>query len=393
MACMYHRFASVVHPNGFPGCGLMAGSWLWINWCKGADALPSRDLSSDDSADEGSSFVADSGCLQKDESAGCTGCTATQTEWDVTSKPPLENTSGHFAASDDRKDVPAICQSLPDCITQIQAIVRSLTQALPSDTPSSIIRNMLAYIIYTKLHWWVKFCTQLASGRLPSPILSPWFEDILVVSPSQGIQCIVDLDFRSKFMVQSSQYSEILSSIPSVYVGSLSQLAKDVEKWTAPFTELFARKQLTLPPWRRRGIFMKTYEACVDCDATSSHVCLQNINTQLVQAGEGVGPLEDQHISCLLTLLGGSEMAYNRQPYFAEDDRADSYFEKEQEAGSMLDPVHSGLSELLEGMQDTDGWCLLLQGSSFNLPPAQETDSSWLIKAFSAAPKKLKWYA
>ena len=149
-----------------------------------------------------------------------------------------EDSCAHTPASWAPATEPPECLSLNDCIALIHGALDTLTQSLPDQTPTCVVRNMLGYILHTKWQWSVKFCLK-ASGTWDSLLPAPWIEDVLVVSPSKTIQCIVDLNFRAKFMVRNArEYDEVVSAIPRVYLGSLQQLARDTRKYADPFQQV-----------------------------------------------------------------------------------------------------------------------------------------------------------
>ena len=178
------------------------------------------------------------------------------------------------------------------------------------------------------------------------------------VCPSETIQCIVDLNFRAKFMVRNaSEYSEVFTAIPKVYMGSLQQLARETLKCTDAFQQLFKHNSQTLPPWRQTGTFMRLYKSCVDCDAVPSYVCLRIINQQLcsddaVGVFEGPGSLDHHHLDCLLSMLGTVEDVDSSLQELSEPFSGDltEYFEKEPPCSPQAVPAQSGLSSLLEGL-------------------------------------------
>ena len=116
--------------------------------------------------------------------------------------------------------------SLTGTVEKIQGTLLTLTQALPPHTPTQLVRDLLAYTLHTKWHWSVKFWPALTPRSPQSPTVPrPWFGDLLVVSPSEHVQCVVDLDFRSKFAAHDVlQCAEVLGTIPQVFMGSLSQV-------------------------------------------------------------------------------------------------------------------------------------------------------------------------
>jgi uncharacterized protein (TIGR01615 family) len=221
---------------------------------------------------------------------------------------------------------------------------------------------MLGYILHTKWQWSVKFCLK-ASGTWDSLLPAPWIEDVLVVSPSKTIQCIVDLNFRAKFMVRNArEYDEVVSAIPRVYLGSLQQLARDTRKYADPFQQLFKHNCQKLPPWRQTSTYMRLYTTCVDCDAVPSYVLLRTINQQLAKFSKdaacvfkGPGGLDDHHLDCLLNILGTVDNLDASLLHLSEPSGhwADSYFEKEPPCVPTPAPTQSALSSLLEEIGST----------------------------------------
>ena len=316
-----------------------------------SSVLSSTELT--ESVDEGSVFSMDSVHVEKVESASL------HVDVPVKSPPPCSNDALQENGHQGELDASAkACSDLTAYIAQIQKALLIVNQNIPPKTSTSRVRNMLAYILHAKWQWSVKFC--LRSSPQQSATFKPWLEDVLVVCPSKEVQFIVDLDFRSKFMVRNASYcSETLRTIPGVFMGSLQQLLIDLDTWTAPFADVFAGKHH--PPWRSKSLFTNMYEACAKCDATPSYVCLRNINLQLAQGGQAVNgtdsALEPCYVDCLLTILGPVEPDTSLQrlaaPSWSMGDGTDSYFEKEDCHTAVPVPCRSGLSLLMERVQET----------------------------------------
>jgi hypothetical protein len=242
---------------------------------------------------------------------------------------------------------------------------------------------MLAYILHSKWHWSVKFWQPVSSDISQSLLPRPWLEDLLVVCPSESIQCIVDLDFRSKFIVRgTSQCSKTVSTLPTVYIGCLEQLVRDLNRWTALLAEDFAQKSHTLPPWRCKDTFTRMYEACIKCDMTASYLCLRNLNLQLahrcgtaVHAPLGPGCVEEHYLDPLLAILGPDE----RVDPTLEDLSAPSCLEEEayfeKDFGHTPVPDRSGLSFLIEEAQAPGGG--LQDSFSFRDPLLKDLLGNW----------------
>ena len=264
---------------------------------------------------------------------------------------------------------PHVAHSLATCISQIEGVLQAVVEAAGAGAPVPVVSNMLAYVLHTTRHWPVRFrcCAAAQCSASHRNIFGPWIEDVLVVSPSESIQCLVDLDFRTKFMIpDAGPYSAVFNDIPRVYVGSWPQLTADLQKWMAPLEWIFAQKGLTLPPWRRRSTLLQMYTACVDCDPTSSYVCLRDIDRQLAQRSGGAGlggasecprVLEDSHLGHLRALLGRLEAAgatpLHRAASCAMGDMSEGCFEKEECPVPMPTDTRSGLSILMDRAAET----------------------------------------
>ena len=91
-----------------------------------------------------------------------------------------EMSLAHSPTSEVSSTEPAECRNLDYCKSRIQEVLDALTESLPEQTPTCVVRNMLGYIVHTKWRWAVKFCLK-ASGTWDRLLPAPWIEDVLVV--------------------------------------------------------------------------------------------------------------------------------------------------------------------------------------------------------------------
>ena len=301
---------------------------------------------------------------------------------------------------EDSAAAPHAAHSLAICVALIQEALLALGECVPCDTPSPVLRDMLAYLLHAKYNWPVRFYPRgPARGAVSPRGIGPWLEDVLVVAPSERVQCVVDLNFRAKFAAgDAAPPPAALGAIPVVYMGSLPQLTADLQTWMAPLERTFAQKRRTLPPWRQQGTLLRMYAACVGCDATPCYACLRDIGLRLAQ-GPGCGGgrrtsaypqvLDDAHLVWLRTLLGPVAEAAAAPPppaaVQAVDDVPDGYFDKEEGPAPVPADTRSGLSVLMDRASHAGGPERLRSDAAEERAAlgegAQETDAGWLARA------------
>lgn len=176
-----------------------------------------------------------------------------------------------------------------DCIGRIQDVLQIVLDVYPDGTPSSTICHALGYILHAQWDWKVKFCCKRVGPALPHGTPCQWVEDVLIVSPADKVQFVVDLQFRDKFVFRcpgamGEQYpEEVLRCIPSVFVGTLGQLFRDLVTWTSVIEKAFQGTSATLPPWRKARTFQMLYKFCAEYDPTEAMTCLGMIAACLAE--------------------------------------------------------------------------------------------------------------
>lgn len=253
------------------------------------------------------------------------------------------------------------------CLTKIEEELQVVMATFPVGTPSSVLCHALGYILQTKWNWQVKFCCQSKDARLPHTMPLSWVEDVMVVMPAERMHCIIDLNFRDKFVVRcpgslgEKYLSDVVEYIPEVYIGSLNQLFTIIGTWTAAIEHVFRDSSLTLPPWRTRRSFQQLYKFCLECDATESSSCLRHIGSQLsLREDVCMGCEEDsgcsaywvnsQYVEYIREALKASQCAgavvFNLSD-LCKSEPIDYDFEKEESPVVSLGTDQSGLSYLL----------------------------------------------
>lgn len=255
------------------------------------------------------------------------------------------------------------------CLSTIRKELQTVLEVFPTGSPSSVICHALGYALQAKFNWPVKFCCQAKDARLPHTMPVSWAQEVLVVKPLERMACVVDLQFRAKFLARCASplgevyYEDAMAGIPEVFVGPLVQLFRDIDTWTGAMEKVFKANSQTLPPWRTRRSFQMLYKFCVECDATPSANCLWHTRRQLGAAADARAGGGAQSCSCRLTprdleCLGQvvcatpSPQRCGSVPDFSDsmgsDEPLDYAFEKEEApAGPSASSDYSGLSFLL----------------------------------------------
>lgn len=241
-----------------------------------------------------------------------------------------------------------------------------MRDAFPADAPPGVLARALGYVLQSKWNWRVKFCCKAKDARLPHTMPVSWAEDVMVVMPADRMTCVVDFNFRDKFVIRNANESadrystEVLQQIPSVYVGSVSQLLRDVERWSAAIETVFQRSALNVPPWRSKRSFQLLYKFCLECDATEAGGCMRHIGSQL-EMDDGALMLCSGEVDFRPSEFGAEELQSLRHalvvswasaagmPRLLEgaSEPMDYDFEKEESPAVSTDSDHSGLSYLL----------------------------------------------
>lgn len=75
----------------------------------------------------------------------------------------------------------------------------------------------------------------------------------MVVKNGEARRVIVDVDFRSQFEVArpTKAYKELISNLPSVFVGTEEKLNKIITMLGPACKKSLKEKGLSIPPWRR----------------------------------------------------------------------------------------------------------------------------------------------
>ena len=152
------------------------------------------------------------------------------------------------------------------------------------------------------------------------------------------------------------------------------QLLSDLEKWTAPVAEAFALLSRTLPPWRRKDVLVRMYEAVANCDAAPSYTRLRSINLQIAEGAAGPcsqtlpspSRLEGPHLDSLRGILGSRAgvdptLLHLSEPEPDSPVALGAYFDTEVPDGHAPEPARSGLSLLLDGVRGARSHCGWLQ--------------------------------
>eukprot|EP00667_Euglena_gracilis_P002004 EG_transcript_2006 len=245
------------------------------------------------------------------------------------------------------------------CMARIREELQLVLDAFPPETPSSVVCHALGYILQTKWKWNVKFCCQVKDSKLPSAMPVAWLQDVMVVMPADRTHVLVDMQFREKFVLRcpgalgKKYMSHVLPSIPSVFIGPLSHLFREVDNLTVAIEKVFQSEAQTLPPWRSRRIFQLMYKHCVECDATESSEGLRRVgallNEELVLDEAGCTGFGVEYLDNLRWALTRSQCtaAGELSPDATASEPIAYNFDKEETPSVSCDSDCSGLSFLL----------------------------------------------
>eukprot|EP00667_Euglena_gracilis_P009463 EG_transcript_9609 len=246
------------------------------------------------------------------------------------------------------------------CMARIREELQLVLDTFPPETPSSVVCHALGYILQTKWKWNVKFCCQAKDYKMPNAMPVAWLQDVMVVMPADRTHVLVDVQFREKFIVRCSSAlgkkytSHVLPSIPSVFIGPLSHLFREVDNLTVAIEKVFQSEAQTLPPWRSRRIFQLMYKHCVECDATESSDSLRQMGSLLseeLQVDEGGCPgFGVEHLDYLRRALEHSQRTAAGELHAVDAAASEPIaydFEKEESPSVSCDSDCSGLSFLL----------------------------------------------
>eukprot|EP00668_Euglena_longa_P009879 GGOE01011964.1.p1 GENE.GGOE01011964.1~~GGOE01011964.1.p1 ORF type:complete len:367 (+),score=97.78 GGOE01011964.1:55-1101(+) len=337
------------------------------NWLKGAGLRGKKSekvrMEVDDISDLMSCTDLSSNCVSDEESLGSSSAASSYTTGEEPESPQTSAT------------LPTTLRLPPTCswfAQTIQAELQRVLAALPADAPPAVQCHALGYALQAKWKWPVKFCCRARIARLPNTVPCSWLEDVMVILPAPKMHCVVDLRFRDKFIahcpgVLGDQYTaDVMKHVPSVYVGLLSELFRDVDLLSSALEAVFRESGTLLPPWRSKATFRYLYKYCAEHDATDSQDCLR-------RAGEYVASsiADDDLVQCVhctakdnyaipirtLRQIGTGACAPpapTAQQIVGASELADVdfAFEKDETSTSAVETVHSGLSFLLRCRED-----------------------------------------
>eukprot|EP00668_Euglena_longa_P020013 GGOE01024872.1.p1 GENE.GGOE01024872.1~~GGOE01024872.1.p1 ORF type:complete len:416 (-),score=88.47 GGOE01024872.1:109-1314(-) len=250
-------------------------------------------------------------------------------------------------------------------LSMIQFELQLLLEEFPAGTPPKALCQALAYLLYSKHGWQVKFCGQARGSPPSSCVPATWLDEVLAVTTPDGVSILVDVHFRDKFLmrcptgVDEQQFANFLRLLPEVYIGLVDQLLLDV-KWCTSALERI--RQGTLPPWCCSRTLRTLYKMCLECDPTPASDCLCAIEARLSPIGptfrggaynsprDSVCCLDNAQLDSLAVVLSRSFALGGCIPY-SPSRELPLEFEKEEPSVEDLSgvPPPGGISCLLTG--------------------------------------------
>eukprot|EP00667_Euglena_gracilis_P013016 EG_transcript_13395 len=307
-----------------------------------------------------------SNCISVEESLGSTSTASSYVSGEEPETPQTPDTAS---------TVPRLAPTSSWYAQTIQEELRAVLAAFPNAAPPSAVCHALGYVLQTKWKWAVKFCCQGRPARLPNTVPRSWLDDVMVVQPAPHTHCLVDVQFRDKFLARcpgplGGEYiAHVMQHVPCCYVGTLHELCRDVDLLAGALEAVFRESGTLLPPWRSKNIFRFLYKHCVEHDATDSQDCLHWMGEQVAASKSRDGFAHCMHcakkaahplsVAALQRVAAGPcavPPAADSVTGPAEDAAVagagvDLEFEKAATPTSSAEAVHSGLSFLLRGRE------------------------------------------
>jgi len=115
---------------------------------------------------------------------------------------------------------------------------------------------------------------------------SRWSHEFIDVIHSEAVtwRYFVDLDFRAQFEIArpTKQFSDVLATVPSIFVGCAEKLKRTVSKLCEALSLSFRTKGLPVPPWRRNRFMQNKWFGACRRNAEPVQMAVNGDNCRLV---------------------------------------------------------------------------------------------------------------
>lgn len=185
------------------------------------------------------------------------------------SRTPSLDKNGSFARS-----IPITNQE--KAVLRVSNLIESLYPVLSTPSGLPLICACVAVILRDLFKWRVKLCSSKECSLQYMPAC--FMDNILFfyIDDSESAY-VVDFGFKSKFEMfkQTQNYSEFLSGLPTVFVGTFKQILDRVNRACLELERCTLDTKMYFPPWRSSTALCTMYMKLL-CSGSSEGTLLMN---------------------------------------------------------------------------------------------------------------------